>query len=64
MGIVRRRDPVDCLNCSVGEYDMCRNGRYTERGIKRLDGYASERFRIVPGYACALTRVWPRWARY
>jgi threonine dehydrogenase-like Zn-dependent dehydrogenase len=27
---------------------MCRNGRYTERGIKELDGYASEHFRIEP----------------
>lgn len=30
---------------------MCRNGLYTERGIKELDGYASERFRLEPEYA-------------
>jgi len=29
---------------------MCTNGRYTERGIKELDGYASDRFRIAPEY--------------
>jgi hypothetical protein len=30
---------------------MCRNGRYTERGIKQRDGYGSERYRIEPQYA-------------
>jgi glucose 1-dehydrogenase len=51
VGIVRRPDPVPCLNCGVGEWDMCRNGQYTERGIKELDGYCSERFRIDPKFA-------------
>src|ERR687885_158625 len=51
VGIVRRPDPVPCPNCAAGEWDMCRNGRYTERGIKQLDGYGSERFRIEPEYA-------------
>ena len=41
VGIVRRPDPVPCGACAHGEFDMCRNGRYTERGIKELDGYAS-----------------------
>lgn len=50
VGIVRRPDPEPCLNCAVGEWDMCRNGRYTERGIKGLDGYARERFRLEPEY--------------
>ncbi len=50
-GIVRRPDPVPCPNCAVGEWDMCRNGRYTERGIKERDGYCSERYRIHPEYA-------------
>jgi threonine dehydrogenase-like Zn-dependent dehydrogenase len=36
VGIVRRPDPVPCPNCAVGEWDMCRNGQYTERGIKQL----------------------------
>ncbi len=51
VGIVRRPDPVPCANCAVGEWDMCRNGRYTERGIKQRDGYASERYRIEPRFA-------------
>src|SRR5688500_3392336 len=33
-GIVRRPDPEPCACCARGEWDMCRNGRYTERGIK------------------------------
>lgn len=51
VGIVRRPDPVPCPNCGVGEWDMCRNGEYTERGIKQIDGYMSERWRIEPEYA-------------
>ena len=50
VGIVRRPDPVPCPNCAVGEWDMCRNEKYTERGIKERDGYGSERFRIHPEY--------------
>ena len=50
VGIVRRPDPVPCPNCAVGEWDMCRNGRYTERGIKQIDGFMSERWRIEPGF--------------
>ena len=51
VGIVRRPDPVPCANCAVGEWDMCRNGQYTERGIKQIDGFMSERWRIEPEYA-------------
>lgn len=51
VGIVRRPDPVPCPNCAVGEWDMCRNGGYTERGIKEMHGYASERYRIDPDFA-------------
>jgi glucose 1-dehydrogenase len=51
VGIVRRPDPVPCPNCAVGEWDMCRNGQYTERGIKQIDGFLSERWRIEPEYA-------------
>jgi threonine dehydrogenase-like Zn-dependent dehydrogenase len=50
-GIVRRPDPVPCGACARGDWDMCRNGRYTERGIKGLPGYASERWTIEPEYA-------------
>jgi glucose 1-dehydrogenase len=51
VGIVRRPDPVPCLACAAGEWDMCRNGRYTERGIKERHGYGAERFRIEPDFA-------------
>ena len=30
---------------------MCRNGRYTERGIKERNGYGAERFRVEPDFA-------------
>ena len=51
VGIVRRPDPVPCPACAVDQWDFCRNGQYTERGIKSLDGYCSERYRIEPKYA-------------
>src|SRR5688572_27883058 len=51
VGIVRRPDPVPCPNCAIGEWDMCRNGKYTERGIKEIDGFMSESWRIEPEYA-------------
>ncbi len=54
VGIVRRPDPVPCLGCAVGEWDMCRNGLYTERGIKGRHGYAAERFRVEPEFALRL----------
>jgi threonine dehydrogenase-like Zn-dependent dehydrogenase len=49
-GIVRRPDPVPCSSCAAGEWDMCCNGRYTERGIKERHGYGSEFFRIEPDF--------------
>ena len=54
VGIVRRPDPVPCPNCAVGEWDMCRNGQYTERGIKSRHGYGAEFFRIEPEFAVKL----------
>ncbi|MBO0698282.1 MAG: glucose 1-dehydrogenase [Zavarzinella sp.] len=50
-GIVRRPDPVPCPNCAAGEWDMCRNGKYTEHGIKELDGFCAERWRVHPDHA-------------
>ncbi|MBF6287467.1 glucose 1-dehydrogenase [Nocardia cyriacigeorgica] len=54
VGVVRRPDPVPCGACARGEFDNCRNGRYTERGIKELDGYAAEQWCVEPEYAVAL----------
>ena len=48
VGIVRRPDPVPCDACAMGEWDMCRNGEYTEHGIKGLHGFARERWRGQP----------------
>jgi threonine dehydrogenase-like Zn-dependent dehydrogenase len=51
VGIVRHPDPVPCRACAGGEWDMCENGLYTERGIRGRDGFGSERFRLEPGFA-------------
>jgi len=56
VGVVRHPDPVPCANCALGEWDMCRNGRYTERGIKQADGFCSERWQADPEF---LVRVDP-----
>src|SRR5829696_7766186 len=50
-GIVRRPDPVPCACCAQGEWDMCRNGQYTERGIKALDGYGAELVTLEADFA-------------
>lgn len=46
VGFVRHPDPDPCMNCAAGEWDMCRNGRYTEHGIKERDGFMRERYRL------------------
>jgi threonine dehydrogenase-like Zn-dependent dehydrogenase len=53
-GIVRYPDPVPCPNCAAGESDMCRNGKYTEHGIKDLHGFARDRWRVPPEFAVRL----------
>ena len=50
-GIVRRPDPVPCACCAQGEWDMCRNGQYTERGIKALDGFGAELVTLEADFA-------------
>ncbi|MBA3983314.1 MAG: glucose 1-dehydrogenase [Actinomycetota bacterium] len=51
VGIVRRPDPVPCGPCAAGAWDMCLNGKYTERGIKQLDGYGAEQWQVEPEFA-------------
>lgn len=51
VGIVRRPDPTPCPACAAGEWDMCANGRYTERGIKARHGFGAERFRVESAFA-------------
>ncbi|MFD7660487.1 glucose 1-dehydrogenase [Actinosynnema sp. NPDC059797] len=53
-GVVRRPDPEPCGACARGEFDNCRNGGYTERGIKELDGYGAELWCVEPEFAVAL----------
>jgi threonine dehydrogenase-like Zn-dependent dehydrogenase len=55
-GVVRRPDPVPCEPCSKDQWDFCRNGQFTERGIKAHDGYGSERWRVDPKFAIKLDR--------
>lgn len=54
VGIVRRPDPEPCGACAHGQFDMCRNGRYVERGIKEVDGYASQTWTVETDYAVKL----------
>lgn len=54
VGIVRRPDPVPCIGCAVGEWDMCRNDLYTERGIKEVHGFGSELWRNESQYLIKL----------
>src|SRR5215469_17656613 len=51
VGIVRRPDPVPCPACAAGEWDMCRNEGFGERGIVRRHGYGSEYWRVEPDFA-------------
>jgi threonine dehydrogenase-like Zn-dependent dehydrogenase len=51
--MVRWPDPRPCEPCAAGEWDMCRNGEYTEHGINKRHGFARERYgvpaeRLVP----------------
>jgi len=54
VGVVRRPDPEPCDHCALDEWDMCRNGLYTECGIKEGHGYAQELYRLGPQYAVAV----------
>jgi threonine dehydrogenase-like Zn-dependent dehydrogenase len=53
-GVVRRPDPQPCGACAQDQWDFCRNGQFTERGIKEQDGYGSERWRVAPKFAIKL----------
>lgn len=56
-GVVRRPDPVPCGACAQGQWDFCLNGRYTERGIKELNGYGSTSWTVEPDFAVKLDPV-------
>ena len=46
VAMVRHPDPVPCASCAAGEWDMCRNGQYTEHGIVGRHGFATEYYRL------------------
>lgn len=50
VAIVRRPDPVPCRNCAAGEWDMCLNGQYVERGIKGRHGFLAELYAEAPSF--------------
>lgn len=50
VGIVRHPDPIPCSQCAKGNWDMCRNGLYLERGIKSLDGFCAEYVAVDPNF--------------
>ena len=54
VGVVRRPDPVPCGACAHGQFDMCLNGGYTERGIKEVHGYGSTLWTVESDYAVGL----------
>jgi threonine dehydrogenase-like Zn-dependent dehydrogenase len=54
VGVVRRPDPVPCDACAAGQFDMCLNGKYTERGIKEIHGYGSSLWTVEADYAVKL----------
>jgi threonine dehydrogenase-like Zn-dependent dehydrogenase len=54
VGIVRHPDPVPCVACAIDEWDMCRNMKYTERGIKEINGFGSELWRSDPAFVVKL----------
>lgn len=53
-GVVRRPDPVPCEPCGKDQWDFCRNGQFTERGINGRDGYGSQQWRVEPKFAIKL----------
>lgn len=57
VGVVRRPDSVPCTSCAVGEWDMCQNGLFKERGISGLDGYGSELFTLEPQFAIKVEKA-------
>ena len=51
---VRRPCPERCPPCARGQNDMCLTGHFTERGIRGLHGFMSERYSESPAYLIKL----------
>jgi threonine dehydrogenase-like Zn-dependent dehydrogenase len=45
---------VPCEPCGQDQWDFCRNGQFTERGISGRDGYGSQQWRVEPKFAIKL----------
>ena len=56
VGIVRRPDPVPCPELRGRRVGHVPERPYTERGIKQIDGFMSQRWRIEPEYAMKVDR--------
>jgi len=56
VAMVRRPDPAPCRNCAAGEWDMCLNGQYTERGIKGRHGFLAEYYAETPNFLVKVPR--------
>lgn len=54
--IVRRPDPIPCPSCAGGEWDMCENGKFTERGIQERHGFAADLFRIESAFCVPIDK--------
>jgi glucose 1-dehydrogenase len=46
VGFVRTPDPLPCACCAAGEWDRCMNDGFLEHGVKGLDGFGRERYRL------------------
>ncbi|MFG2823509.1 glucose 1-dehydrogenase [Kitasatospora sp. NPDC048365] len=57
VGVARQPDPQPCGACARGESDMCRTGRYAERGVKLRHGYGSQLWTVEADHA---VRIDPR----
>jgi len=53
---VRLPDPVPCDCCAAEEWDRCRNDGFTEHGIKSVDGFARERYRVESSRVMTIDR--------
>jgi threonine dehydrogenase-like Zn-dependent dehydrogenase len=51
---VRLPDPLPCECCAAGEWDRCMNGEFTEHGIKGVDGFGRERYRVPSKHLIAV----------
>jgi threonine dehydrogenase-like Zn-dependent dehydrogenase len=54
---VRMPDPEPCDCCAAGAWDRCRNDRFTEHGIRAVDGFGRERYRVAADRVMVVDRT-------